>query len=1103
MISQRFPGTFQNGDIRQHLKQRWGFKSGRQDSVLLMIANSPPQSRLPNDADAKSFIDNIVQLYITKTGLILPSESAPMGGSEIHEMVSSEVVESMESRQKTVLEEQLRLYARLIGVDLYTPYSTQHALCQRISELEGQLDEWNVEHGEEYASGIQQIFSPLKARHYDSWWNWAMQDLLVLISMVSKFGRKSIHGWDYDDELSRILHDVLGDATTMGLCFSELNVLVTGAGVGSIGCELVAKLLTAGAHVVVTSSSYSPKVTRFYQDLFAEHGEGMEKLGVRTYSRDEMAFNILSLMHPTVVSLCIDEPLLADLSGGMALVADLKCHTSRLRDSINQISEERKSMALESTKDSPFVEFEADIEPQANIVFEFPPLPDWTADIQPLTEQLQGLVDLDRVAVVTGFSEVGPWGNSRVRWDMEVNGTLSLESCIELAWIMGLVKAHSGTIDGHPYSGWIDAATGQPIEDGKIRDKYETYMLQHSGIRFAEPKQGSQSWTDLEALHEVEILRDQDPIDVSNETAGQLLMAHGNYVQITAIEETGQSRIVLKKGAKIMIPKLLPTPQTVAGQIPTGWEPSTYGVPEEIIMQVDPVTLYALVAAAEAFQSAGISVPYELYNHLHVTDVANCVGSGFGGISSMRKIFKERYQDQPAAKDVLAESFISSSSAWINMLLLSAAGANKTPVGACATALESLDTACDLIQAGKAKVCLAGGFDDMLKEISEEFANLKATMNADEDLARGRGPSEMSRPATATRNGFIESEGAGIQIITSASVALKMGLPIYGVVALTRTAMDKASRSIPAPGRGLLGAAIQHQDKYDSPLMSMEYRKRSLRMRMQQALEMRQLQLSYLEEEIDQLKREGHKVDENEYRQQRVDSIEGDAIRDKKEAQNLYGNQFWIHDNRIAPIRGALAVWGLTVDDIDVVSFHGTSTKANERNEAAVINEQFRHLGRKKGNVVPVVCQKALTGHPKGAAGAWMLNGCMQLMHDGKIPGNRNADNIDAALEEFDYLVFPNKNIDKPEVKAFITQSFGFGQKGSMAIGVHPKYLFATMQQQEFTEYEQKRRQHERMAIRNFYERMSNNSVFQAKETSPHVADDSSILLDPTVRAEC
>jgi 3-oxoacyl-(acyl-carrier-protein) synthase len=49
---------------------------------------------------------------------------------------------------------------------------------------------------------------------------------------------------------------------------------------------------------------------------------------------------------------------------------------------------------------------------------------------------------------------------------------------------------------------------------------------------------------------------------------------------------------------------------------------------------------------------------------------------------------------------------------WVNLLLLSASGPIKPPVGACATALQSLEIACDSILSGKAKVMIAGGFDD-------------------------------------------------------------------------------------------------------------------------------------------------------------------------------------------------------------------------------------------------------------------------------------------------------------------------------------------------------------------------------------------------------
>lgn len=70
-----------------------------------------------------------------------------------------------------------------------------------------------------------------------------------------------------------------------------------------------------------------------------------------------------------------------------------------------------------------------------------------------------------------------------------------------------------------------------------------------------------------------------------------------------------------------------------------------------------------------------------------------------------------------------------------------------------ATGLQSLEIACDSILSGKAKVMIAGGFDDFSEEGSYEFANMKATSNSATEFAAGREPTEFSRPTTSTRGG--------------------------------------------------------------------------------------------------------------------------------------------------------------------------------------------------------------------------------------------------------------------------------------------------------------------------------------------------------------
>ncbi|RJE16766.1 fatty acid synthase [Aspergillus sclerotialis] len=87
-----------------------------------------------------------------------------------------------------------------------------------------------------------------------------------------------------------------------------------------------------------------------------------------------------------------------------------------------------------------------------------------------------------------------------------------------------------------------------------------------------------------------------------------------------------------------------------------------------------------------------------------------------------------------------------------------------------------------------------------------------------------------------------------------------------------------------------------------------------------------------------------------------------------------------------------------------------------------------------------------------------MFNGCLQVLDSGLVPGNRNADNVDKALEKFDYIVYPSRSIQTDGVKAFSVTSFGFGQKGAQVIGIHPKYLYATLDAAQYQAYKPRSR---------------------------------------------
>lgn len=1076
--------------------------------------------------------------------------------------------------------------------------------------------------------------------------------------------------WKYDRQLSSLFLDGLEKAALNGVTFIDKYVLITGAGRGSIGSEVLQGLLQGGAKVIVTTSRFSKAVTDYYQSIYAKYGargstlivvpfnqgskqdveslveyiyddpkngglgwdldaiipfaaipengielenidsksefahrimltnilrlmgsvkkeksargietrpaqvilpmspnhgtfggdgmysesklsletlfnkwhseswssqlticgaiigwtrgtglmsanniiaEGIEKAGVRTFSQKEMAFNLLGLLIPEVVGLCQKSPVMADLNGGLQYLTDLKNFTAKLRSELTETSEIRKAVSIETAlehkavngdkADAAYAQVEA--QSRANIQVKFPKLKSYEEVRKEVSPELEGLLDLERVVVVTGFSEVGPWGNSRTRWEMEAYDEFSLEGCVEMAWMMGYIKYHNGNLKGRPYTGWVDAKTNEPVEDKDIKSKYESNILEHSGIRLIEPELFDGYNPEKKGMiQEIIVQEDMEPFEASKETAEQFKLEHGDKVDIFEIAETGEYSIKLLKGALLYIPKALKFDRLVAGQIPTGWNAKTYGISDDIISQVDPVTLYVLVTVIETFIASGITDPYEMYKYVHISEVGNCSGSGMGGVTALRGMFKDRYKDKPIQNDILQESFINTMSAWVNMLLISSSGPIKTPVGACATAVESVDIGVETILSGKAKICIVGGYDDFQEEGSFEFANMKATSNTLEEFEYGRTPAEMSRPATSSRNGFMESQGAGLQIIMSADLALKMGTPIYGIVAMTATATDKIGRSVPAPGKGILTTAREyHGDlKYGNRMLDISYRKRQLLRRQRSIEEWMSDELSELEQDAKTMKFENDE-DKLQFIKERSESIKNEGNRELKIAQNQWGNELFKGDKTISPIRGALATFNLTVDDIGVASFHGTSTGANDKNESATINSMMSHLGRSEGNPVVGVFQKFLTGHPKGAAGAWMMNGALQILNSGIIPGNRNADNIDKILEQFEYVLFPSKSLVTDGIKAISITSFGFGQKGAQAIVIHPDYVFGAINKEKYEEYKEKVEMREKRAVQFFQDGMLYNRMFVSKEHAPYIDElEQSVYLDPTVR---
>lgn len=192
LISSKFPGGFNITTARSHLSTRWGLGSGRSESVLLLALTNEPPARLGSEADAKAFLDSIAQKYAARVGVSLASPAAAAGGAGAGgAVIDAAAMEALTKSQKHLVGQQIELFARYLGKDLRSGDKLAIAEKEISEKLRAQLDLWLTEHGEFYATGIVPVFSRLKARVYDSSWNWVRQDAMSMFYDII-FGRLSV-----------------------------------------------------------------------------------------------------------------------------------------------------------------------------------------------------------------------------------------------------------------------------------------------------------------------------------------------------------------------------------------------------------------------------------------------------------------------------------------------------------------------------------------------------------------------------------------------------------------------------------------------------------------------------------------------------------------------------------------------------------------------------------------------------------------------------------------------------------------------------------------------------------------------------------------------
>ena len=129
----------------------------------------------------------------------------------------------------------------------------------------------------------------------------------------------------------------------------------------------------------------------------------------------------------------------------------------------------------------------------------------------------------------------------------------------------------------------------------------------------------------------------------------------------------------------------------------------------------------------------------------------------------------------------------------------------------------------------------------------------------------------------------------------------------------------------------------------------------------------------------------------------------------------------------VRAIRRALEKASLTVDDLDMVNAHATSTPEGDPRELEAIRTIF---GERAGQV-SITANKSMIGHTLGAAGAIETIATVMSLRTGIVPPTINLDDPDEAAAGLDLTpnVARHRSMD-----VAVSDSFGFGGQNSALV---------------------------------------------------------------------
>ena len=196
-------------------------------------------------------------------------------------------------------------------------------------------------------------------------------------------------------------------------------------------------------------------------------------------------------------------------------------------------------------------------------------------------------------------------------------------------------------------------------------------------------------------------------------------------------------------------------------------------IPRQYRRSMGNISIYAALAAKAAVEDAALA-PEELSSGRCGCVIGSTMGSSNCIAETFRLILSGKAEEIPAPQFFKC---VSHTAAFNTAAYLNIQGTVQSPAAACASAVQAVGQARDLIAWGVQDIVVCGGADELSAEVNGSFDMINASLNMSDSADR-----IGSRPFDADRVGLVCGEGSGILVLEELEHAKKRGAHIYGEI---------------------------------------------------------------------------------------------------------------------------------------------------------------------------------------------------------------------------------------------------------------------------------------------------------------------------------